>query len=65
MPTPGRTMGDFMTAPAAIMADKAALKDWIARARTYVASLPPKAPKKSARAGKRDAPTAKGSRQKR
>ena len=45
-PRPGRVMGDFVLMPAALAADAAALKRWIARAHGHAASLPAKTAKK-------------------
>ena len=49
----GRSMKGYVTVPAAILADKTQLRDWVQRAFEYAASLPAK--EKKAPAGKKSA----------
>jgi TfoX/Sxy family transcriptional regulator of competence genes len=50
-PIPGRPMKEYVTMPAAVWSDSAAMDDWMRRSVEFVASMPPKQPKpkKSAR----------------
>jgi TfoX/Sxy family transcriptional regulator of competence genes len=41
-PMPGRTMTGYATLPPDVIADDAALEDWVARAVSFAASLPAK-----------------------
>ena len=45
-PMPGRPMRGFVSLPSEILADDDAIDEWIARARRYAESLPPKKPRK-------------------
>jgi hypothetical protein len=47
-PMPGRSMREYVVATPELLADRAALKRWVARAFAYAASLPVKAKKKPA-----------------
>jgi hypothetical protein len=56
-PMPGRPMTGYTLLPLAVVDDDAAVRDWVGRAISFAASLPPKVPKpKKAKAPK----TAKG-----
>ncbi len=44
-PMAGRPMKDYVVVPEAVLADTADMGRWVARARAYAASLPPKQPK--------------------
>jgi outer membrane biosynthesis protein TonB len=48
-PMPGRPMREFLALSAAVIADRARLDDWVARAVAYVGGLPPKAGKVAAK----------------
>jgi len=51
-PMPGRAMTGYYTVPPSLLADPAALENWVATALAHAAALPPKAPKaKAAKAG--------------
>jgi TfoX/Sxy family transcriptional regulator of competence genes len=41
-PMPGRPMRDYATIPADVLADDAALDDWVARSLAFTRTLPPK-----------------------
>ena len=45
-PMKGRIMKEYAVLPAALLEDAVALGEWLARAHDYVASLPPKEPRK-------------------
>jgi TfoX/Sxy family transcriptional regulator of competence genes len=44
MPMPGRPMSGFTLLPTSVVGDEAALRSWIERSLTFVASFPPKEP---------------------
>jgi TfoX/Sxy family transcriptional regulator of competence genes len=50
-PTPGRGMKEYVDFPAAVIADTRALRGWLERGSSYVATLPKK--KKKAKTGRR------------
>ena len=51
-PMPGRPMKGWIIVPARLLADDGQARDWVERARSHVAAMPPKARKKGA-TGKR------------
>jgi len=52
-PMPGRAMKEYVTVPASILKNPAALKEWLSRSYAYASSLPPKAKKKAASSTKK------------
>ena len=49
-PMPGRRMREYMVAPASVVDSGPQLRAWLQRARSFAASLPPKAsPRKTAK----------------
>jgi TfoX/Sxy family transcriptional regulator of competence genes len=44
-PSPGRPMKEYVELPTDVLADDSALRQWFARSRAYVSSLPPKTKK--------------------
>ena len=44
-PMPGRPMTGYTLLPVAVVDDDAAVRDWVGRAVSFAASLPPKVPK--------------------
>jgi TfoX/Sxy family transcriptional regulator of competence genes len=44
-PIPGRPMREYICVPQAMLAEQAALEEWVARALAYVHTLPPKVKK--------------------
>jgi TfoX/Sxy family transcriptional regulator of competence genes len=55
-PMKGRPMKEYVVAPAALVADRAALKKWADKAFAYGKSLPPKAKKPAKRAAAKKKP---------
>jgi TfoX/Sxy family transcriptional regulator of competence genes len=54
-PMPGRPMREYAAVPAAVLASEPLLRQWLRRAHSYAASLPPKPRKKASPAKKASA----------
>jgi TfoX/Sxy family transcriptional regulator of competence genes len=52
-PMAGRTMREYVALPEKILADEAALQDWVARSFAFVAQMPPKEKKRRKMAKKK------------
>ncbi len=53
-PFPGRSMKEYLSLPSAVFDDPSIFSQWLSKAMTYAAALPPKVPK--ARTSKKEKP---------